>query len=167
MKREPTWLTFLPSTRPDNSCQLGTNFRLRTKLVRSSGYEKCGPTWSTFQLPPFMGGSTVCENGDHHGPKFKIIMEIVPIMSTNIFCSWWTEVANDNCSHHGNNFDGTSSSKLVTIMVTSRQTGRFVTICAALVKMCPNLGRIFKTVIFQLPDKLSGSCCQKIFPSWE
>ena len=26
IKRAPTWRTFLPSTRPDNSCQLGTNF---------------------------------------------------------------------------------------------------------------------------------------------
>ena len=98
---------------------------------------------------------------DHHGPKFQIIMEIVPIMSTINFCSCWTEVVDENCSHHGNNFDGLWSQELVTIMVTSWQTVRFVTIYMALAKMCPNLGRIFKTIIFLLPDKLSGICCLK------
>ena len=88
-------------------------------------------------------------------------MEIVPIMSTINFCSCWTEVVDENCSHHGNNFDGLWSQELVTIMVTSWQTVRFVTIYMALAKMCPNLGRIFNTIIFLLPDKLSGICCLK------
>lgn len=103
---------------------------------------------------------------DHRGPRSQIIMEILPIMSTINFCSCWTEVARNNCSHHGNNFDDSSSPKLVTIMVTGRQTDRFVSICAALEKTCPNLGRVFKAVILNFPTTCREVAASQIIPKF-